>query len=94
MNDAVISILLFKIEAIILITWNLYINTPRNKGLVQAPRPNAGRPEKTRKNQFFFRKKIINTKKIFFLDIPSSYAKILGETNFQSWEIPRRGSFF
>ena len=22
-------------------------------------------------------------------DIPSSYAKILGETNFQSWEIPR-----
>ena len=28
---------------------------------------------------------------MFFLDIPSCYVKILGETNFQSREIPRSG---
>ena len=28
----------------------------------------------------------------FFLDIPSSYAKILEETNFQTREFPRSGS--
>ena len=28
---------------------------------------------------------------MFFLDIPSSYAKILGETKFQSREFPRSG---
>ena len=33
-----------------------------------------------------------NVRKITFLkDIPSSYAKILGETNFQSWEFLRSG---
>ena len=26
------------------------------------------------------------------MDIPSSYAKIWGETNFQPWEFPRSGS--
>ena len=31
-------------------------------------------------------------KNIFFLHISSSYAKILRETNFHSWEIPRSGS--
>ena len=51
----------------------------RNQGLVEAPRPNAGRSEKTRENPFF-------------LDITSSYAKILGETNFPIREFPRSGS--
>ena len=41
------------------------------------------RAVKGRKNIFF---------KIFFLHISSSYAKILGETNFPPWEFPRRGS--
>ena len=59
--------------------------------MVQAPRPNAGRAKKPRKNQFFFLKKEKLPKKIFFLDIPSSYAKILGETNFHSREFPRSG---
>ena len=27
-----------------------------------------------------------------YMHISSSYAKILGETNFQPWEIPRSGS--
>ena len=40
---------------------------------------------------FLFVKKNI-TKKIFFLNISSSYAKISGETNFQPREFPRRGS--
>ena len=31
-------------------------------------------------------------KNIFFPHISSSYAKILGETNFHTWEIPRSGS--
>ena len=31
-------------------------------------------------------------KKIFFLHISSSYAKILGEKLFHTWEIPRSGS--
>ena len=47
--------------------------------MVEAPRPNAGRSEKTRENPFF-------------LDITSSYAKILGETNFPIREFPRSGS--
>ena len=42
------------------------------------------------KKTFFFRKKNKNT--IFFLHISSSYAKILGETNFQPRELPRSGS--
>ena len=39
-------------------------------------------------------KKIKNKlpKKIFFLHISSSYAKILGEKLFRTWEIPRSGS--
>ena len=48
-------------------------------------RPNAGR--------VFFRKKIkITFKKYFFLHISSSYAKILGEKLFNTWEIRRSGS--
>ena len=42
------------------------------------------------KSAFFFVKKIkITLKKYFFLEIPSSCAKIWGETNFQSREFPR-----
>ena len=40
----------------------------------------------------FFRKKQNDLKDIFFLHISSSYAKILGETNFHTREIPRSGS--
>ena len=40
---------------------------------------------------FFLGKKKLH-KKIFFLHISSSYAKILGETNFDTREIPRSGS--
>ena len=48
--------------------------------------------EKTPKNLSFLGKKIKLPKKIFFLHISSSYAKILGETNVRTWEIPRSGS--
>ena len=61
--------------------------------MVQAPRPNAGNTKKSRENQLFFIKKIkITFKKIFLKDIPSSYAKILGETNFHARVFPRSGS--
>ena len=49
-------------------------------GLVQALRPKA------------VRKKQKKCSKISFFDIPSSYAKIWGETNFQPREFPRNGS--
>ena len=61
--------------------------------MVQAPRPNAGHAEKKLENQFFPLKKIkITPQKIFLLHISSSYAKILGETNFHTQEFPRSGS--
>ena len=44
---------------------------------------------KNRAKIFFFCKKIKITLFFFFLDIPSSYAKILGETNFHAREIPQ-----
>ena len=44
------------------------------------------------KNKLFFVKKKNYLKKIFFLHISSSYAKILGETNFHTREIPQCGS--
>ena len=40
-----------------------------------------------KKNQNYLKKICI----IYFLDIPSRYAKILGETNFQAREFPRSG---
>ena len=40
----------------------------------------------------FFRKKIKITKKNILLHISSSYAKILGETNFHAQEFPGSGS--
>ena len=49
--------------------------------------------QKHARKSVFFRKKIkITLKKYFFLHISSSYAKILGETNFRTLEIPRSGS--
>ena len=44
------------------------------------------REKKARKSVFFRLKK--NYLTLFFLDIPSSYAKILGETNCQPREFP------
>ena len=43
------------------------------------------------KMTFFAGRKILPKKKYFFLHISSSYAKILGETNFHAREIPRSG---
>ena len=60
--------------------------------LVQAPQPNAGRKKKKKnhKNQLFsLVKQIKIILKKYLLDIPASYAKIWGETNF--WEFPRSG---
>ena len=56
----------------------IYNEYSRDWGLVQAPRTNAGRAEKTCKISFFLVKKKNYQKKNFVLDIPSSYAKILG----------------
>ena len=54
---------------------------------------NAGRREKSRENDLFFRgKKKLPQKNIFFLHISSSYANILCEKLFRTWEIPRSGS--
>ena len=46
---------------------------------------------KNARKSAFFRKKIKNYLKKSFLHIFSSYAKILGETNFHAREIPRSG---
>ena len=59
--------------------------------MVQAPRPNASRSENARENQLFFVKNK-NYLNFFFLDMPSSYAKIMEETNFGTQEFPRSGS--
>ena len=53
----------------------------------------AVKSRKTSEKSPFFLKKIKFTpKKYFFLHISSSYAKILGEKLFRTWEIPRSGS--
>ena len=44
------------------------------------------------KSPFFLKKIKFTPKKYLFLHISSSYAKILGETLFRTWEIPRSGS--
>ena len=41
---------------------------------------------------FFSGGKKITQKEYFFLHISSSYAKILGDKLFRTWEIPRSGS--
>ena len=48
--------------------------------------------KKSLENHPFFRGKKNYLKNIFFLHISSGYAKILGETNFRTLEIPRSGS--
>ena len=62
--------------------------------MVQALRPNAGRKKQknARKSAFLRKKYKLPKKYIFLLDIPSSYAKILGETNVQPREFPQSGS--
>ena len=45
-----------------------------------------------KKTPFFFKKSNLPKKNIFFLHISSSYAKILGEKLFCTWEVPRSGS--
>ena len=71
---------------------NYYFNTPGTAGGPgDRHRTLAVKSRKTAKKSVFFRKKNKFTpKKIFFiLHISSSYAKILGETNFHAREIPR-----
>ena len=44
------------------------------------------------KSPFFLKKIKFTQQKYFFLHISSSYAKILGEKLFRTWEFPRSGS--
>ena len=71
---------------------NIDFNTPGTAGGPGGcDRKLAVKSRKKPKNHFFFVKKIKITYK-FFWQISSSYAKILGETNFRTREIPRSGS--
>ena len=72
----------------------LYWNTPGTAGGPGGrDRTLAIKTRKTaEKKHIFFLKKIKFTpKKYFFFHISSSYAKILGEKLFRTWEIPRSG---
>ena len=75
--------------------WNIYLqpqnstNTPGTRGWSKL-RERTLAIQKKRAKIIFFCKKIKIT--YFFLLISSSYAKILGETNFQPREFPRSGS--
>ena len=71
-----------------------YKNTPGTAGGPGGrDRTLAIKSRKTAEKNSFFRKKIKFTQKeYFFLHISSSYAKILGEKLFRTWEFPRRGS--
>ena len=68
--------------------WSKY---SRDCGWPRRPWPNAGRKSRknARKSVFFVKNK---NNLNFFLHISFSYAKILGETNFCTREIPRSGS--
>ena len=70
-----------------------FYNTPGTAGgLGGRDRTLAVKSRKTVVKSAFFRKKIKFTQnKYFFLHISSSYAKILGEKLFRTWEIPRSG---
>ena len=57
-------------------------NTPGTRGWSRLRNRMLAVQKKRTKISFFFVKKKITLKKYIFLDIPSSYAKILGETNF------------
>ena len=71
--------------------WNLACKYSRDKGGPGSrDRTLAVKRRKNNRKSPFFCKKIKIT--IFFLNISSSYAKILGETNFHTREIPRSGS--
>ena len=63
-------------------------NTPGTKGWSRLRDRTLAVQKKHAKITFFSSK---NKNYLFFLDIPSSYAKILGETNFQSREFPKGG---
>ena len=64
-------------------------NTPGTRGGSKLRDRTLAVPKKRAKISFFRKKiKII----INFFDIPFSYAKLLGETNFQPREFPRSGS--
>ena len=68
-------------------------NNTKDQGLVQAPQLNAGRKrQKNVRKSVFLRKKIqITLKKYIFLDIPYSYAKIMGEKIFTHGSLPEVG---
>ena len=70
------------------------VNTPGTRGGPGGrDQTLAVKSRKTAEKSVFFRKKIKFTqKKYFFLHISSSYAKILGEKLFRTWEIPQSGS--
>ena len=70
-----------------------YANTPGTAGGPGGrDRTLAVKSKKSLENDLFFHKKNKNyLKKIYFF-ASSSYAKILGETNFRTREIPRSGS--
>ena len=75
--------------------WSIKINNSKWRTILQGLGVGPGSVTEhwpCRKNAwrsaFFFVKK--NTW-FFFLDVPSSYAKIWGETKFQPWEFPRSG---
>ena len=69
-----------------IVAWVIYMgNTPGTRGWSRL----RDRTLAVAKMTFFLGGKKLPKKDIFFLDIPSSYAKILGETNFHAWEIPR-----
>ena len=72
----------------------IFYNTPGTAGGPGGrDRTLAVKSRKTSERSPFFLKKIKFTrKKYFFLHISSSYAKILGEKLFHTWEIPRSGS--
>ena len=55
-------------------------NTPGTRGWSRLRDRTLSVHKKTRENKFFFRKQKLPK---LFLDIPSSYAKIKGETNCQ-----------
>ena len=73
----------------------MFVNTPGTAGGPGGrDRTLALKSRKTLKKSAFSHKKIkiTQTKYCFLLHISSSYAKILGEKLFRTWEIPQSGS--
>ena len=67
-------------------------NTPGTRGWSRLRDRTLVVAKNRAKMTFFLGEKKLPKKNIFFLHISSSYAKILGETNFHAREIPRSGS--